>query len=252
MRQRLALVAIKQNRCHRLRPAACAMQRCRPARPRRRPGDPSACAAPPPAELFAQRLGQLRAADAHARLRLDLGAQAGMVQFGRFRRPAPSNGVTTRNAALLFTAPGRNATVALSAATPSCTWKSLRHSFVHVLAHAEGSAMRGLVQPDSVSSTARARSASPRSRDRARAISTALFLGLQEWRLPGHAPDPEFEPAANQPANRLVKLRESAAAPGDGRGCAQDSDLGRRWRRFSGRWRLLQLLFVGPIKASSG
>ena len=32
--------------------------------------------------------------------------------------------------------------------------------------------MRGLVQPDSVSSTARARSASPRSRDRARAIST--------------------------------------------------------------------------------
>ena len=110
-----------------------------------------------------------------------------MVQFGRSATGASSNGVTTRNAAALFTGAGPGATVALSAATPS-RMKSLRHSRTVSSRTPKASAMRGLVQPDSVSSTARARSASPRSRDRARAISTVhCFLGCHEWRLPGHA-----------------------------------------------------------------
>ena len=72
-----------------------------------------------------------------------------MVQFTIGDPVSSSNGVTTRNAAALFTGAGPGQQLALSAATPS-RMKSLRHSRTAALAYAEGLAMCGLVQPDSV------------------------------------------------------------------------------------------------------
>ncbi len=81
-----------------------------------------------------------------------------MVQFGRSATGAFSSGMTTRNAASLFTGAGPGATVAFSIATPP-RMKSLRHSRIVFSRTPNASAMRGLVQPTSVSSTARARPA---------------------------------------------------------------------------------------------
>jgi hypothetical protein len=94
----------------------------------------------------------------------------GMVQFGRFATGASSSGSATRNAASLFPGAGPGATRARSAATPPPAY-SLRHSRTVSSRTPNASPIRALVQPASVSSTARARSASPRSRDAARASS---------------------------------------------------------------------------------
>ena len=69
----------REEQCHRLRPAVCAIADAgRPVRPRRRLGVPSACAAVAAnGTFFSQRLGQLRTADANTLARFDLGAQAG-------------------------------------------------------------------------------------------------------------------------------------------------------------------------------
>ena len=165
MRQRLALVAIEQNDVAGFGLLLAQLQA------QADPLDLGGVLAtlqrvprPPPAELFlrsaldsCERLMRTPAcASISARRR-------GMVQFGRSATGASSNGVTTRNAASLFTGAGPGATVAFSAATPS-RMKSLRHSRTVSSRTPNASAMRGLVQPDSVSSTARARSASPRSR----------------------------------------------------------------------------------------
>src|SRR5271157_1971854 len=78
MRQRLALVALREEQCPRLRPAVCAIAGAgRSVRPRRRSGVPSACAAVAANGTFSsQRLAQLRTADANSLARFDLGAQA--------------------------------------------------------------------------------------------------------------------------------------------------------------------------------
>ena len=75
-----------------------------------------------------------------------------------------SKGVATRKAASLFTGGGPGAMLAFSAATPPAV-KSLRHRRTVSSRTPNASAILGLVQPASVSSTARARSASPRSRE---------------------------------------------------------------------------------------
>ena len=83
-----------------------------------------------------------------------------------------SKGVTTRNAVSLFTGAGPGATLAVSASTPPSA-KSLRQRRTVSSRTPNASAIRGLVQPDSVSSTARDLSASPRSREPASAARAA-------------------------------------------------------------------------------
>jgi len=87
-----------------------------------------------------------------------------IVQLGRSATGASSRGVTTRNAASVFTGGGPGATVAFNASTP-LRLKSLRQRRTVSSRTPKASAIRGLVQPDSVSNSARARSASPRSPD---------------------------------------------------------------------------------------
>ena len=128
MRQRLALIAIEKNNVARLRPAVCAIAGAgRPVRPRRRSGVPSACAAVAAnGTFFSQRLGQLRTADANTLARFDLGAQAGDRPIAPVGHRFSNKGVTTRNAASLFTGAGPGATLAFSASIPPPA-KSLRH-----------------------------------------------------------------------------------------------------------------------------
>src|SRR5580698_6427909 len=158
---------------------------------------------PPPAEVF------LRSAlDSCARLMrtpacASISARRrGMVQLGRSATGASSNGMTTRNAASLFTGAGPGATVAFRTATPP-RMKSLRHNRTVSSRTPNASAMRGLVQPESVSSTARARSASPRSRDPARAASPMRCSSLAEsGDCPAMSCTCESVQTANQPAKR--------------------------------------------------
>lgn len=79
----------------------------------------------------------------------------GIVQFGRSATGSANSGKATRNAASLFTDIGPDATVAFSASTPPFM-NSLRHSRTVSSRALNASAMRGLVQPANVSSTARA------------------------------------------------------------------------------------------------
>jgi len=102
-----------------------------------------------------------------------------MVQLGRSATGASSNGTITRSAASLFTGAGPGATVAFNTATPP-RMKSLRRSRTVSSRTPNASAMRGLVQPVSVSSTARARSASPRSREPASAVKAMRCSSVAE------------------------------------------------------------------------
>jgi hypothetical protein len=95
-----------------------------------------------------------------------------IVQFGRLATGSSSNGVTTRKAVSLFTGGGPGATLAFKALMPP-RLKSLRHSRTVSSRTPNASAIRGLVQPESVSRMARALSASPRSREPACAIRAA-------------------------------------------------------------------------------
>src|ERR1700688_445782 len=133
-----------------------------------------------------------------------------IVQFGRSATGSSSKGVTTRNAVSLFTRSRPGAMLGLRASTPPRP-KSLRHNRTVSSRTPNASAIRGLVQPASVSSTARALSAAPRSRDTARAIkatrcSTLATIGDLP---PMHRP-PESEPAANRQTTALVNQPESA------------------------------------------
>jgi len=163
---------------------------------------------PPPAELFlrsaldnCERLMRTPAwASISARRR-------GMVQLRRSATGASSNGMTTRNAASLFTGAGPGATVAFRAATPPRT-KSLRHSRTVSSRTPNASAMRGLVPPASVSSTARARSASPRSREPASAVSTVRCSSVAEsGDCPAMPCTYESVQTANQPIKRWSSRR---------------------------------------------
>src|SRR4051794_27635636 len=103
----------------------------------------------------------------------------GIVQFGRSATGSSSSGRATRKAASLFTGAGPGATVAFSASIPHFM-NSLRHSRTVSSRTPKASAIRGLVQPANVSSTARALSASPRSRELARAASSARCASVAE------------------------------------------------------------------------
>ena len=179
MRQRLALVAKEENNvaCLGLLLAQLQAQAdpfhlaCCLTSLQRVPG-------PPPTELFFRN-----ALDSCARLmlrpsRASISARRrGIVQLGRSATGSCSNGVTTRKAVALFTAGGPAATLARSASTPPAA-KSLRHRRTVSSRTPNASAILGLVQPASVSSTARARSASPRSREPARTPSAARCSSL--------------------------------------------------------------------------
>src|SRR5277367_6309737 len=126
-------------------------------------------AGPPPAELFFRK-----ALDSCERLmrtpsRASISTRRrGIVQLRRSATGAWSKGTATRKAASLFTGGGPGAILVFSAATPPAA-KSQRHWRTVSSRTPNASAMSGLVQPASVKSTARARSASPRSRELASA-----------------------------------------------------------------------------------
>ena len=101
----------------------------------------------------------------------------GIVQLRRSATGCSSKGMATRKAASLFTGGGPGATLVFSAATPS-TAKSLRHRRTVSSRTPNASAILELVQPANVKSTARARSASPRSRHLARAKRPARCSSL--------------------------------------------------------------------------
>src|SRR5450432_138465 len=171
MRQRLAFVAVKQHDVARFGLAFAQLQTqadpihlaFRLAPLQRVPG-------PPPAELFFRS-----ALDNCERLmrtpsRASISARKrGIVQFFLLATGSSSSGVTTRNAVSLLTGGGPGATLAVNAPTPP--WpKSLRQSRTVSSRTPNASAICGLVQPARVSSTARARSASPRARPKQHAV----------------------------------------------------------------------------------
>jgi hypothetical protein len=204
MRQRLALIAIEQNDVAGFGLLLAQLQA--QADPLDLGGDLApfqGVSRPPPAELFlrsaldnCERLMRMPAcASISARRR-------GMVQFGRSATGASSNGMTTRSAASLFTGAGPGATVAFSTAIPP-RMKSLRHSRTVSSRTPNASAMRGLVQPVSVSSTARARSASPRSREPASAVKAVRCSSVAEsGDCPAMPCTCESVQTANQPIKR--------------------------------------------------
>jgi hypothetical protein len=102
--------------------------------------------------------------------------RCGIVQFGRSATGASRSGVTTRSAASAFSAGSPGATLALNASTPRP--KSPREKRTVSSRTRNASAMRTLVHPSSVSRVARARSASPRSRDWASSSSCARCSSL--------------------------------------------------------------------------
>ncbi len=212
MRQRLALVAVEQHDVAgcglllaQVQAQADAIHLAGDLAPLQR------VTGPPPAELFfrnaldnCDRLIRTPAlASISARRRA-------IVQFGRSATGSSSSGVTTRNAASLFTGGGPGAMLACNAATPPLP-KSLRHSRTVSSRTPNASAIRALVQPESVSSTARARSASPRSRDPASAPKPTRCSELASTGdlLPmPRTPKPLRTKNRNSPA--LVKPPESA------------------------------------------
>src|SRR5271166_539031 len=140
----------------------------------------------------------------------------GIVQLRRLATGSSSKGVTTRSAVSLFTGAGPGATRACSASTPPPA-KSLRQRRTVSSRTPNASAICGLLQPDSVSSTARARSASPRSREpasleRAARCSSVAVSGD----FPAISRTCESMPVANQTAIRwsicrnLLSVRHAA------------------------------------------
>src|SRR2546421_7051028 len=124
----------------------------------------------------------------------------GIVQLRRSATGSSSRGITTRKAASLFT--GAGATLAFSAATPPLM-NSLRHRRTVSSRTPNASAIRGLVQPASVSSTARARSAPLRSREPASAVRSARCSSVAHSGDFPVMPDTcESVPTANQGAKR--------------------------------------------------
>ncbi len=181
MRQRLALVAVKQN------DVASGGLLFAQLQAQTNPLDIGGNLAPlqrvprtPPAELFLRR-----ALDNCERLirtpsRFSISARnRGMVQLCRSATGSSRSGTATRRAASLFIGAGPGATVAFKAAIPP-RMKSLRHRRTVSSRTPNASAIRALVQPANVRRTARARSASPRSREPASATRAACCSSLAE------------------------------------------------------------------------
>ena len=145
MRQRLALIAIKQNDVAGRGLLLAQLQT--QTDPIDLAGDlpPFQCAPRPPVtELFFRN-----ALDSCERLmrtpsRVSISARRrAIVQFGRLATGSSSNGVTTRKAVSLFTGDGPGATLAFKVSMPP-RLKSLRHSRTVLSRTLNASAMRGL------------------------------------------------------------------------------------------------------------
>src|SRR6202022_4583048 len=163
---------------------------------------------PPPPELFFRK-----AFDSCERLirtpsRVSISARSrAIVQLVLSATGSSSNGVTTRNATVLFTGSGPGAMRAFNASTPPLA-KSPRQRRTVSSRTPNASAIRGLVQPDSVNKTARALSASPRSRDVARtdrATRCSPFAVTVDFPLMPHLPESMRE--ANRTAARWQGAR---------------------------------------------
>ena len=146
----------REERCRPLRPAVCAVAGADPPVASRLPSDvPSACAGAAASGTFFRK-----AFDSCERLmrtpsRASISARRrGIVQLRRSVTGSSSKGAATRKAASLFTGGGPGAMLAFSAATPPAV-KSLRQRRTVSSRTPNASAILGLVQPASVSSTAR-------------------------------------------------------------------------------------------------
>src|SRR3954466_9071194 len=101
-------------------------------------------------------------------------ANRGSVQFGRSATGPDRTSSATASAHAALTGTGPGATAVFSASIPP-VMKALRQKRTVSSRTPEASAIWLLVQPERVSTIARARSASPRSRERLRVISAVLF-----------------------------------------------------------------------------
>src|SRR5215212_9514644 len=101
-------------------------------------------------------------------------ARRGRVQLGRSATGADRTSSATASARSALTGAGPGATAVFSASMPPAV-KALRQKRTVSSRTPNASAIWLLVQPDRVSKIARARSASPRSRERLRAISADLW-----------------------------------------------------------------------------
>src|SRR5580704_2067095 len=168
----------------------------------------------PPTELFFRN-----ALDSCERLmrtpsRASISARRrGIVQLRRSATACSNKGVTTRNAVSLFTGAGPGATLAFSASMPPPA-KSLRHRRTVSSRTPNAAAIRGLVQPVSVSSTARALSASPRSCEQASVANAAHCSPVAvSGDFPAMSCPCESRPTSNQASKRwstnrnLLRLR---------------------------------------------
>jgi hypothetical protein len=171
----------RATRYRRPRPAACAIAGAdRPVRPRWRSGVRPACGAAAASGTFL-----CNALDSCQRLMWTPSHSAisarsrEIVQLSRSATGASSKrrGHTQRRFTLHRGRAG--ATVAFSTPAPS-RMKSRRHSRTVSSRTPNAAAMRGLVQPASVSNTARVRSVSPRSREPASALSAARWSSVAE------------------------------------------------------------------------
>ncbi len=116
----------------------------------------------------------------------------------------------TLSAASVFTGGGPAYMLALMASTPPRT-KAPRQKRTVSSRTRNTSAIRALVQPSSVNSMVRARSASPRSRDPARVSSAARCPSLAlTGDLPAMSRPRESLRRRNHSRNSLVKFKESA------------------------------------------
>src|SRR5271157_1646207 len=208
MRQRLALIAVEKNDVARFGlPFAQLQAQAHPFHLAFRLASLQRVPRPPPAELFFRKALDSCERLMHTPSRASISARRrGIVQLRRSATGSSSKGVATRKAASLFIGGGPGAMLAFSAATPP-TAKSLRHRRTVSSRTPNASAILGLVQPASVSSTARARSASPRLRESARAKRPARCSSLavigdfpampQTLRI-GAGTEPKTYPLVNQ------------------------------------------------------
>src|SRR5580704_16210457 len=215
MRQRLALIAVEKNNVARFGLLFAQLQaQAHPFHLAFRLTSLQRVPGPPPAELFFRK-----ALDSCERLmrtpsRASISARRrGIVQLRRSATGSSSKGVTTRNAVSLFTGAGPGATLAISAVTPPSA-KSLRQRRTVSSRTPNASAICGLVHPDSVSSTARALSASTRSREPASVASAARCSPVAvSGDFPAMSCPCESRPTSNQASKRwstnrnLLRLR---------------------------------------------